>query len=106
MDFVDKIYIVTDSFPPDERFGLINQLRRASISIPSNIAEGFLRGSRKEYARFIRHAYGSAAEVDTQIEIAFRQKFISKDQHRELQDSLIEVLKMLNGLISKLKTNT
>lgn len=104
MDLTDQVYSQTSMFPDAEKFGLVSQMRRCAVSVPSNIAEGFLRGSRKEYAKFVRFAFASAGELDTQLEIAKRQSFISEEEYRSLQMLLTEIMKMLNSLINKLTT--
>lgn len=104
MDLVTKIYDVTCNFPDNEQYGLVNQMRRSAVSIPSNIAEGFLRGSRKDYARFIRIAFGSSGELETQIEISRRLKYISWEDAKEISNQLKEIMRMLNGLRGKLTT--
>ena len=76
MDFVVDIYSLTRSFPNEERFGLVSQMRRCAVSIPSKIAEGYSRRSRRDYLRFLRIAHGSAAELDTQLDIANRLGYI------------------------------
>ena len=76
MDFVVSVYELTNNFPKDENFGLISQLRRAAISIPSNIAEGCARGSDKQIYHFVNIALGSLAEVETQLEISQRLGYI------------------------------
>jgi four helix bundle protein len=97
MDLTDLLYERTLSFPSDERFGLISQIRRASVSIPSNIAEGSRRGSQKEFRQFLLTAYGSGAELETQLEIAKRQRF---GHDWEPVDVLLsEVMKMLNSMV-------
>lgn len=103
VDFVVSIYKVTENFPDKEIYGLISQLRRASISIPSNIAEGNMRFSNVEFRRFLRISYGSGAEIETQLEIANRLKYISEDKFIKLHESISEIQKMLNSLISKIK---
>lgn len=72
MDLTEDIYRLTNRFPKDEIYGLTSQIRRCSVSIPSNIAEGFLRGHTAEYRQFLRIAYGSGAELETQLLIALR----------------------------------
>ncbi len=106
MDLVDMIYVVTRKFPDSEKFGLMSQMRRSAVSIPSNVAEGFLRGTTKDYRRFIRMAFASGGELDTQLQITLRQKFISPDEHNSANDLLIEVMKMLNVLQRKLIPNS
>lgn len=103
IDLVTKIYKVTDKFPSSEIYGLTSQLRRASVSIPSNIAEGNTRRSKADYVQFLRIARGSCSEVDTQIIISKNLGFIDIINFDELNSSIIEISKMLNGLINSLK---
>jgi len=77
MELVTRIYAVTRSFPAEERFGLTRQIRRASISVPSNIAEGAARGSRKEFIHFLTVARGSLSEIDTQLRIAVNLQYVA-----------------------------
>jgi four helix bundle protein len=86
MDLVTEIYSITSDFPDTEKYGLINQLRRASISIPSNIAEGTSRPSQKEFKHFLHIALGSSFEVTTQIELSFRLNFITEEIRNHLLD--------------------
>jgi len=96
------IYELTDSFPKEEVFGLSSQMRRAAVSIPSNIAEGRFRGSKKDFLNFLRIAYASGAELETQIEIAKELKS-TKDLSYERVDTLLEeVMKMLNVIIRRI----
>lgn len=99
LDFVIYIYRVLEIFPKSEAFGLRDQIRRAAVSIPSNIAEGFDRKSQKEYVRFLRIAYGSSAEVETQLTIAQRLHYLSGDCSEKMQAMLTEIRKMLHKLI-------
>ncbi len=92
--FCSKIYTVTSSFPNEEKFGLTNQLRRASVSIPSNIAEGSSRQSNKDFARFLEIAIGSAYETETQILISSDLGFITPQDLIELTNMLEEIIKM------------
>lgn len=94
----DQIYRYTKSFPIDERFALTNQLRRATVSISSNIAEGSSRHSKSDYARFLEIAPGSAFEVVSQVAVARRQGFITEVQHRDIYDAVLEIVRMLSGL--------
>lgn len=105
VDFVTNIYGVTDKFPKAEMFGLTSQIRRAAISIPSNIAEGATRKHKKEFRQFLYIALSSAAEVDTQLIIANNLGFLDKDKKETLQFELTSISKMLQGLIKSI-TNT
>ncbi|WP_416207896.1 four helix bundle protein [Chryseobacterium sp. YIM B08800] len=101
---VTDIYNQTASFPKEEMYGLVSQLRRSAVSIPSNIAEGAARQSNKEYIQFLYVALGSLMELDTQLIIAKNINFISEESLIELQLKMEEIGKMLNGLIKYRKT--
>lgn len=101
--FVKTIYEVTHTFPKDEMFGMTSQLRRASISIPTNIAEGCGRGSDADFKRFIQIAFGSASEVEYLVFLSYELSFINEDKYIDLNNRIIEIKKMLAGLIQKLK---
>jgi four helix bundle protein len=101
--FCKDIYIITKSFPDDERFGLISQLRRASVSIPSNIAEGASRSSNKDFTRFLTISLGSCYEIETQLLISFDLGFITKNQLETLLNTLNQIIKMMSKFISTLK---
>ena len=103
MDLVVVVYNLSKQFPDEERYGLIAQMRRSAVSIPSNIAEGRSRGSRKDFSRFLMIAYGSGAELETQFEIARRLSYISEQQYLEVSLQVSEIMKILNTMISKLK---
>jgi four helix bundle protein len=96
MDLVVQIYRATDAFPSDERFGLTSQLRRAVVSVPSNIAEGHATGSDGSFGRYLAIAAGSLAEVETQVEVARRLGFLPNDA--DLDDRLDKVGRMLRRL--------
>ena len=96
--FADLVYEVSLGFPSDERFGLTNQMRRAAVSISSNIAEGSSRSSRNDYARFLEIATGSLFEVVSQSFIGKRQKFLSESDFQKLYATAEEQGKMLSGL--------
>lgn len=98
IDFADFVYSVTRAFPDDEKFGLTNQMRRAAVSISSNIAEGTSRFSRDDYARFLEIATGSLFEVVSQSLIAQRQKYLSEEDRRRLYAAAEEQSRMLSGL--------
>ena len=84
VDFADRAYAVTRTFPGEERFGLTSQMRRASVSISSNIAEGSGRSSGRDFAHFIEIAYGSLMEVVSQMRITHSQSFMQKQDHKNL----------------------
>lgn len=98
IDFVVAVYEATEDFPKDERFGLISQLRWAAVSIPANIAEGAGRKSYKEFAHFLSNSQGSASEVETELLIAQRLRYIEDGKYLELRTSLDEIGRMLTGL--------
>ncbi len=100
-----EIYGLTDSFPDAERFGLVNQLRRASVSVPSNIAEGYGRGSRQEYFRFLRIARGSVFEIDTQLLIARNLNYLNYEVHEVIEAKTHECGRVLAGLIRSIESN-
>ena len=104
MDLVVRIYALTESFPKEEIYGLTSQMRRAAISIPSNIAEGRRRGSRKDYRQFLIIAYGSGAELETQIEIAKRLPFGQNLNYNQVDSLLSEVMRMLNKMTYELNS--
>ena len=98
IDFADHIYNETRTFPAEERFGLTNQLRRATVSISSKIAEGSSRSSRTDFARFAEIAGGSVFEAVSQSYIARRQNFFSEDQFARIYSDAEELSTMLSGL--------
>lgn len=99
---VEKIYEITEKFPKEEIFGLTSQMRWATISIPSNIAEGTCRSTRKDYKHFLHNSYASGAELETQIIISKRLKKTRMFDYREIDVFLLEIQKMLNKMISNL----
>ncbi|MEO1074764.1 MAG: four helix bundle protein [Bacteroidota bacterium] len=103
MDLVDSVYAVTRSFPKSEQFGLTAQVRRAVVSIPSNIAEGWGRPSRKDFLRFLYIARGSLYEVETQLRIAKRQGFVHGDDLTGMLSQAETLSKMLLGLTRSLE---
>ncbi len=104
MDLVVLLYRLTDNYPKSEVYGLISQSRRCSVSIPSNIAEGRLRGTRKDFRQFLIIAFASGAELETQLEIAKRLKFIAEIDFKSITSLLTEVMKMLNKMIQNLNS--
>lgn len=98
IEFADRIYAVTRSFPHDERFGLISQMRRAAVSISSNIAEGNSRSSGPDFARFIEIAYGLLMELVSQTHVARRQNMIGEELCKEIFKRAEQLARMLSGL--------
>ncbi|HUP63545.1 MAG TPA: four helix bundle protein [Thermoanaerobaculia bacterium] len=103
MDLVTEIYRETDSFPAREIYGLTNQVRRASIGVPSDIAEGKGRLSKKEFVQMLSRARGSIFEVQTQIEIGRNLGFLSAEKFTELSAKADEVARLISGLIRSLR---
>nr|WP_288281584.1 four helix bundle protein [uncultured Prevotella sp.] len=102
MDLVDKVYDIMKGFPTEERYALCDQLRRAVVSVPSNIAEGLGRISNKEQVHFIEISYGSLMEVYCQLSIAKRRHYITEDQFRDLAESIEAIARPLSGLRNSL----
>lgn len=105
MNLVIEIYKLTGKFPKEEVYGITNQMRRAAVSMPSNIAEGRLRSSEKEYRQFLLMAFGSGGELETQTEIAKRLQYAKTQEFSKIDNVLSEVMKMLNKMISNLAPN-
>jgi four helix bundle protein len=103
IELVKKIYAETGSFPKDEIYGLINQMRRSAVSIPSNIAEGKTRQHKKEYIHFLHIALGSCAELETQIVISSELGYMSDDVQAELLESTDHISRMTRNLIKSLR---
>jgi four helix bundle protein len=98
-----RVYQITGCFPDSERYGLVSQLRRASVSIPSNIAEGWGRGSTAEYARFLRVARGSMYEVETQLTIASELGYLKDDELNRTMDESNQCGRVLSGLLKSIE---
>ncbi len=103
MELVTEVYRETEDFPEKERYGLTSQLRRAAVSIPSNIAEGQGRLSKGEFHQFLGHARGSLMEVETQVIIAQNLGYLDKACGERLSAKAAELGRILNGLLSSLK---
>lgn len=101
INVVEAIYQVTTAFPDHERYGLVSQMRRASVSIPSNIAEGFGRYNRPDFLKFLRTSRGSLFELQTQLEIAYRLQFCKPNT--ALDETLAETDRVLQGFIRGLE---
>lgn len=103
MELVALIYDATERFPSHEQFGLTSQLRRAAVSVPSNIAEGKAHYSNRDFVRFLRHARESLAEIETQVLIAEQRKYFPLQKTTQLNQKLDELGRILSGLINSLK---
>lgn len=104
VDLSVKVYEITRNFPKDEVYGLTSQMRRSSISIASNIAEGSGRNSKKEFKQFLSIAYGSCSELETQMIISERNGFLTKETLNSIQEDILEIQKMNWALKRSLKT--
>jgi four helix bundle protein len=100
------LYQVTEKFPKTEIYGLTSQMRRAAVSIPSNIAEGAARASSKEFAQFLNIAGGSLSELDTQLEIAGNLRYLSGDEKQIIDQKIGSIAQKLAGLINNIKKKT
>ena len=103
INLVTEIYRITEKFPSNEIYGLTSQLRRASVSVPNDIAEGNTRRSKADYLQFLRIARGSCSEIETQIIISKNLGFVDDTIFETLTFNIIEISKMINGLINSLK---
>ena len=104
LDFADAVYEATAPFPRDERFGLTMQLRRAAVSVSSNIAEGSGRSSNADFSRFLEISYGSLMEVISQTHLARRREMLTEERFAELIGRAEQIARMLSGLRSSLTT--
>lgn len=102
---VKEVYVVSNAFPKDELYGITSQLRRAAVSIPTNIAEGSGRGSDADFKRFLRIAFGSTSEVEYLIFLSKELHFIPESQAASIEKQVIEIKKMLSSLINKIKSD-
>jgi four helix bundle protein len=105
IDLTVDVYRVTKAFPSDERFGLTSQIRRASSSVPANIAEGQGRRSKREFVQFLSHARGSLLELDSHLELALRLEYIDKLNFSGLREQVDEVGRVINGLVRSLTSD-
>ena len=105
MELAKEVYGLTRKFPSDEKFSLVSQMRRAAVSVPSNVAEGQARNTTGEFIQFISHAQGSLAELDTQCRLAVALRFCKPSDAEVLGSLITDIQKMLNGLRRKLVTN-
>jgi len=104
VDLAQHIYRVTERFPSNEQFGLTSQIGRAAVSIPSNIAEGAARQTKKEFLNFLHIAKGSLSELDTQLEIARRLKYLDQARWETFDERLERIDHMLSGLVRSLRS--
>lgn len=103
MELTKCVYALTKTYPKEELYSLTSQTRRSAVSIPSNIAEGFYRSTRKDYRSFLYNAFGSGGELETQLEIAKSLQYGDAALHKQAEYLLREVMAMLNSMITKLK---
>ena len=103
VDLAQQIYKITERFPSNEQFGLTSQVRRAAVSIPSNLAEGVARQTKKEFLNFLHIAKGSLSELDTQLEIARRLEYLDQARWEALDERLEQIDRMLRGLVHSLR---
>lgn len=101
--FVTDVYRLSENFPKSEMFGLTSQMRRAAVSIPANIAEGYARKHRAEYVQFLRISFGSGAELETYLVLIEDLKYVTASDLRPIHEKLQEIMRMLNKLIDSLK---
>ncbi|MCP9290636.1 four helix bundle protein [Gracilimonas sediminicola] len=102
MQLVTKVYQAVDDFPGFEKFGLISQIRRSSVSVPANIAEGFGRRSKKDFRRFLNISMGSLFELQTELEVSFNLGFLEEELFKELYSDTREIERMMSSFISTL----
>ena len=100
------VYELTKTFPEEEKFGLVSQMRRAAVSIPCNIAEGAARQGKKEFRNFVSMAQGSLSELDTQLELSVLLGYVRAEDVREIDVHLLRIDRMLSGLIRSLTKRT
>ena len=103
MDLVELIYRITERLPANEQWGLISQMRRSAVSVPSNIAEGYGRQSSGHYIQFLSISRGSLLELETQIELCIRLKYLTRIDSEKVLNDIVEINKMLTSLICKIK---
>ena len=104
IELVEVIYKITVSFPQNEQYGITSQIRRSSVSVPSNIAEGWGRGYNNNFLQFIKIARGSFYELETQLIIAYKIQLITKEDFEIIQNLILIESKMINSFITTLKT--
>ena len=105
MELAKQVYGITRTFPEVEKFGLVTQMRRAAVSVPSNIAEGQAHNTTGEFIQSLSHAVGSVSELDTQLRLSVELEFCSRENAREAESLILELRKMLTALRRKLANN-
>lgn len=103
IDFVVKVYRLTDKFPQEEKFGLTLQIRRKAVSVAANIAEGAAKTSKKDFRRYLSNSQGSASEIETELRIAFRLSYLDEGDLRQVSKDLDDVGRMITGPMRSLK---
>jgi four helix bundle protein len=106
MEMVLEVYQITKGFPGEEKYGLISQIRRAAVSVPSNIAEGAARNTKREFINYLHTAQGSLSELDTQLELSLGVGYMTSESLKPIQDLIQSIDKMLTGLIKSLRRTT
>ena len=103
MELVSESYKITRSFPKFETYGLMSQMNRCAVSIPSNISEGTSKSTNKHFSNYLEHSLGSAFEWETQLNVAFNESYISEEKFKELEDKIKQIQKMISSFKSGLK---
>ena len=103
MELVSESYKITRTFPKFETYGLMSQLNRCAVSIPSNISEGSSKSTNKHFSNYLEHSLGSAFEWETQLNVAFQQEYLSNEKFNELEDKVKQIQKMISSFKSGLK---
>ncbi len=103
MELVSESYKITRSFPKFETYGLMSQMNRCAVSIPSNISEGTSKSSNKHFSNYLEHSLGSAFEWETQLNVAFNESYISEEKFKELENKIKQIQKMISSFKSRLK---
>lgn len=106
MELAILIFEATKTYPKSELYGLVNQIRRASFSIPSNIAEGFCRGGKAEFRQFLQIAFASGAELETELEISKNTSMLDQQTYSRLIEPLSEIMRLLNKMITNIRSTS